>query len=168
MEMQRRFRLMRRGDRVLDLGASPGSWSLYATRECAARVVAVDLKPMVASPAERLTFIRGDLFDEELVRRIADLEDFQVLLSDAAPSTTGSGFLDAARSFEIAEQVLAIAELCLAKGGNLMLKVFQGGEEKRLMSRLTARFQRAQFFRPRSSPKGSSEIYLLGLAKKNT
>jgi 23S rRNA (uridine2552-2'-O)-methyltransferase len=165
-QMQARFRLLRPGSRVLDLGASPGSWSQYCLQQVGAEgvVVGVDLnEPAFEVPrGGRYHFLRGDIFSAETERRLLELGPYDLVLSDAAPLTSGSGLVDARRSLEIASRALQIAVYGLKQGGTLVVKVFQGGEEKQLLSAMGVRFQRARAFKPEASRRESRELYYLG------
>jgi len=162
-EIQSRFKLIGRGDRVLDVGATPGSWSLYLLRECGARVVAVDIAPLGGTVrADNLLFIRGDVFDDEVADRIRAAGPYNAVLSDAAPSTTGSRTVDCARSYALVERVLELAPELLEPGGTVVAKVFQGGGERELLATIRSSFETARAFKPRASRKASFEIYLIG------
>jgi 23S rRNA (uridine2552-2'-O)-methyltransferase len=166
-EIQEKYRPVGPGNRVLDLGASPGSWSLFILDLLAGagRVIGVDLNPPDGKLLSRkgYRFMQGDFTTADLVRRIAGEGPFDVVVSDAAPSTTGNRTLDTARSAEIARNVLDICEKCLAQGGNCVLKIFQGGEEKEILDRMRGRFASARAFKPKASRSESMETYFLGL-----
>jgi len=85
------------------------------------------------------------------------------VVSDAAPATTGNRTMDTSRSLEIAKQVLRIAEESLNTGGNLALKIFQGGEEKQVLDWIRARFATARAFKPKASRRESMETYYIGM-----
>ncbi len=168
-EMQERFTLVRPGNRVLDLGCSPGSWSLGVLEILAGRgsVLGVDLAepdPKL-SPRAGFAFLRGNFTSAEIRAQIAALGPFDVVLSDAAPSTSGNRIRDTARSQEIGAAVLAIADECLRPGGNLALKLFPGGEEGELLGAMRRRFSEARVVKPKASRSDSMEIYLLGLRR---
>ena len=166
-EIQRKFHLISTGDRLLDIGASPGSWSLYAVRELRARVVGVDLEEPAPGlkGLDGMSFVQGDILDEGIRRALLGLGPFNVLASDAAPKTTGNRLVDTQRSHDLAEQVLGLAHGCLMKGGNLVVKVFQGGAERELLERMRGLFESARTFKPKSSRKESFETYLIGIGK---
>ena len=166
-EIQRKFRLIHKGDRVLDIGASPGSWSLFAVRELRARVVAIDLQ----EPDNRLkeipgiTFLRGDLNDVGIGDTLQKLGPYNVVISDAAPTTTGNRLVDTQRSYALTERVLELASVCLIQGGHLVMKIFQGGAEQELRERIKGNYRSVKAFKPRSSRKKSVETYLVGTCK---
>ncbi len=152
---------------MLDLGASPGSWSLFILDLFAGGgdVTGVDLK----EPDQRLmsrrnfNFIPGDFTTQEVLGRIMEAAPYDSVVSDAAPSTTGNRTLDTARSMDIARQVLAICEKALAPGGNCLLKIFQGGEEKEILDRMRILFDASRAFKPKASRSDSMETYYIGL-----
>lgn len=171
-EMQDRFRLIRPGYRILDLGAAPGSWSQFCLQLLAGRgaVVAVDLAELKINapsggpeaPGAELRFIRGSIFDPQVERRCQELGPYDLVLSDAAPQTTGTSLVDTQASLELARRAVELACLCLKPGGNLVVKVFQGGEENQLLTRMRSLFARARVFKPGASRSESREIFLLG------
>lgn len=164
-EMQKRFRLIRPGQKILDIGASPGSWSRFALEELKGRglVVGVDLQEV--GPAARganYRFIRGDIFSDEVMARIAALGPFDLVLSDAAPSTSGTVVQDVQRSLDIGLRVLEIGEGVLKGGGGLVVKIFQGGEEKQVLDRMRRSFVHARAIRPEASRSESREVFFVG------
>ncbi|MGD9080525.1 MAG: RlmE family RNA methyltransferase [Desulfobacterales bacterium] len=169
-EAQKKFSLIKNGDRVLDLGCSPGSWLLYAAELTGkrGRVLGIDLKALriklppqaKALTADILTIDRTWLDEQKLGDR------FNVVLSDMAPATTGSKGLDAARSFQLCQTALNIAEMVLKPGGSFMCKIFQGQEFKEFSDIVRNRFKRHKIFKPRSSRKESKEIFIVGMGFK--
>ncbi len=167
-EMNDRFAIVRKGARVLDIGASPGSFSMYALKKAGAKsVVAVDLKPEISSlPEDRFTFLQGDAFRDPFVSQIRDLGPYDCVLSDAAPSTTGNRTVDTARSFNLAEQAVNLAADVLAPSGNLLVKVFQSGDERELLDVLKKSFETAKMIKPKASRKDSFEVFLVAIGYK--
>ena len=165
-EMQDRFSLLGEGQKVLDVGSAPGSWSQYCLQRLGAKgqLVGVDLDPVVVTPrfGGYYRFVQGDIFSQEIFSTLSELGPFDVILSDAAPRTSGSGLVDAQRSLELAERVLEIAECTLNPGGHLVVKIFQGGEEGQLLRRMKSLFHHARAFKPKASRGESRETYFLG------
>ena len=165
-EIQQKHAPIRPGSRVLDLGASPGSWSLFILDLLAGSgsVAGVDLNP----PDPRLRgrrhyeFLQADFGSEEAARWIQAHGPYDVVVSDAAPSTTGNRTRDTARSAEIVRQVFSICEACLVPGGSCVVKIFQGGEEKELRELMRGMFTQARAFKPRASRSDSMETYFIG------
>jgi 23S rRNA (uridine2552-2'-O)-methyltransferase len=168
-EIQEKFTLIRNGDRVLDLGASPGSWSIYVMDMLGGSggVTGVDLNPPDKALMSRkgYVFIQGDFTTEETASRIREAGLYSVVISDAAPSTTGNRMTDTARSLDIGEQVLMICGRVLGAGGNMAMKIFQGGEERRILDGMKGMFASARAFKPKASRQDSMEIYFVGLGR---
>jgi 23S rRNA (uridine2552-2'-O)-methyltransferase len=166
-EAQKKFRLIKKGDRVLDLGCSPGSWLLYAAELTGkrGRVLGIDLKSIrikIPPQAETLT---ADILtiDRAWMDKQEPGKHFDVVLSDMAPATTGNKALDAARSFQLCQAALSIAEMVLKPGGSFICKIFQGEEFKEFSDTVRSRFKRHKIFKPQSSRKESKEIYITGM-----
>jgi len=166
-EIQEKHGPVKPAARVLDLGASPGSWSLYLLDMLAGggSVTGVDLNEpdgkLLARKSYR--FLHGDFTTEEVERRIRQAGPFDIVVSDAAPSTTGNRTLDTARSAEIARKVISICETCLVPGGNCVLKIFQGGEERDILADMRRLFASARAFKPKASRSDSMETYFIGM-----
>jgi 23S rRNA (uridine2552-2'-O)-methyltransferase len=169
-EAQKKFRLIKKDDRVLDLGCSPGSWLLYAAELVGkgGRVVGIDLKEIRIKLPPQAKTLTADImtidrawFDEQ---KLGDR--FNVVLSDMAPATSGNKGLDAARSFQLCQAALNIAEMVLKPGGSFVCKIFQGEEFKKFSDTVKNRFKRHKIFKPQSSRKESKEIFVVGLGFK--
>jgi 23S rRNA (uridine2552-2'-O)-methyltransferase len=163
-EIQKRFHLLKRGQRILDIGAAPGSWSMYSSELVGEEglVVSVDLKEFsIPDPRGNIRILEGDAFSDSLRAELAVYAPFEVILSDAAPSTTGNRTVDTARSAGIAEQCILSAKDMLKEGGSLVIKVFQGGEEQQLLKRLKELFRTAKAFKPEASRKESFEVFFV-------
>lgn len=167
-EIQKKHRIIRKGDRVLDLGCSPGSWLLFAAREAGSggKVVGVDLKPVKERLPGNAQAMVGDIY--ELSRDAGETlgSGFEVVLSDMAPQTTGHKFSDAVRSFELCRTALAVADELLVPRGRFVCKIFQGEDFKAFCDDVKTRYDRMQIFKPQSSRKASPEIFVIGLGKK--
>ena len=127
-EIQKKYRLIRKGDRVLDLGCSPGSWLAYAAELTGpgGRVVGVDIKPVSMRLPAHVRVYKGDaLAPGEALLEMLD-ERFQAVISDMAPNTTGNKDVDAARSFHLCEAALALSHNVLLPNGSFVCKIFQG------------------------------------------
>ena len=168
-EIQRRFNVMHRGTRILDIGASPGSWSMYAAKVTGPKgfVVGVDLSAQApALPGERYEFIHADAFAAETLAHLRKSGLFHCILSDAAPATTGNRTVDTARSAALVENALNLAGVLLAPKGNMVAKIFQGGDENRLLQTAKSMFLTAKLFKPGASRKESFETFLIGVSRR--
>jgi 23S rRNA (uridine2552-2'-O)-methyltransferase len=168
-EIQKRYRLMRQGDRVLDLGAAPGSWVQLVSEVVGSRghVVAVDIKPIEHPFKGNVTILLRDVLEDALVEELQkDRAPFDVVLSDMAPATSGIRSADSARSSLLFERALAVAEGTLRPGGHFLAKIFQGSEFHDLLIEVKKRFRRVNVVKPDASKKTSKEIYILGMEFK--
>lgn len=167
-EIQRKFTLIKKNDRVLDLGCSPGSWLLYAAEITGpdGYVVGVDLKPVTVPLPSHARAFEGDILnmDDSLSEPMAD--GFQVVMSDMAPATTGMKDVDAARSLELCDMALDMALRHLAPGGAFVCKIFQGQDMKAFTDRVRPAFDTVKNFKPESCRKQSKEIYIIAKGKK--
>jgi 23S rRNA (uridine2552-2'-O)-methyltransferase len=164
-EIQQKHRLIQKGYKILDLGCSPGSWLLYAAKLTGdrGRVIGIDLKPVKIQAAPNIEIINGDVFalDAGVLGT-----DFNVVMSDMAPATTGHKAVDAARSAGLCETALAIAQRVLLPGGSFVCKIFQGPDFNQFVNSVRAGFDKQKIFKPRSSRKASKEIFIIGLGLK--
>ncbi len=168
MEIQKKFNVFDRSSSILDVGAAPGSWSLYILRELSGRgfLAAVDLLPLdITCRESNFFFLQGDAFSPENIAAIAARGPYRTVLSDAAPSTTGNRTVDTERSMQLVSSVLDLAEKVLSPGGNVAIKIFQGGEEKQVMQRMKQMFKTVKAFKPEAVRKISFETYLIGTGK---
>ncbi len=169
-EINASHRIIKPGDSVLDVGAAPGSWTLYTHRELIrgkGRIVAVDLNPLNLDPVPAtVTAFVGDAFSKDIRKRLTDLGPYDAIISDAAPMTTGNRTVDTSRSEALAENVVLLADEQLRTGGNLVIKIFQGGGQEEILKKLRAMFKKAKAFKPKASRDDSFEIFLIGLEKK--
>ena len=171
-EIQKKHRILARGQRVLDIGAAPGSWSMFAADtvgaaaedggESGGKVVSVDLKEFALPEGySQVQILTGDAFGKQIGGLLEELGPFDVILSDAAPLTTGNRTIDTARSESLAESCLELASGLLRSGGNMVVKLFQGGGERQLTERLRSLFESVKPYKPSSSRKESFEIFLV-------
>jgi 23S rRNA (uridine2552-2'-O)-methyltransferase len=165
-EILQKYRLLKNTARVLDIGAAPGSFSQYLLKHLRGRgwVYGVDISSEITIPGNynNFTFLQGDIFSDEVFTALVNWKPYDLVVSDAAPATSGNRLVDTYKSLAIAERVLIIAGATLAHNGNLIIKLFQGGEELKLMKKMKAWFKEVKGFKPKASRKESFEIYYLG------
>ena len=161
IELDDRFRLIRKGMRVVDLGAAPGGWTQVAVRRGAAEVVGVDLLPV--DPIQGATVIQGDFLDPDMPERLTALLGGRadLVLSDMAPNTTGHAATDHLRIMALAETALDFSRTILAPGGTFVTKVFQGGSERDMLAAMKRDFATVRHAKPPASRKESSELYVM-------
>ncbi|MDR3155932.1 MAG: RlmE family RNA methyltransferase [Holosporaceae bacterium] len=163
MEIDDKFALIKNATSIIDLGAAPGSWSqLLAARAAEnAKIVALDLLPF--APLDRVHQYVGNFEDMALQSAVAEYleQKADLILSDMSPSTTGHRQIDHLKIMALVENVLIFACKILQMDGALVIKIFQGGEEKRFASHLKTIFRRVVFFKPQASRNESREIYLV-------
>ena len=165
-EIQQAHRLMRRGNRVVDLGCWPGGWLQVAAEAVgpSGLVVGVDLAA-IDPPIEyeNVVAIRGDITEGSVLEEIsaAARGPADVLLSDAAPKLTGVRAVDRAREEGLLESVEARVPELLRPGGSLLLKILECPEAQAIDRRLRARFSKARSVKVAASRKGTTERYLL-------
>lgn len=167
IEIDQRWRVMARGDLVLDAGAAPGSWSQVAIKRVGprGRVVAIDLKKIDTHlMPEEIELIEGDL--REFEPASVGVEHFDVLLSDMAPDTTGDPFGDHHRSVRLCNELLDRARHWLRPGGNLVMKVFEGEAYRDLLDRTAGMFEKSKGFKPKASRGESVEMFVTGLGHR--
>eukprot|EP00937_MAST-01D_sp_MAST-1D-sp2_P005836 g5836.t1 len=163
--MNEKHGILKRGDRVVDLGASPGGWSKVARDIVGAQgsVIAVDLLDMPEGPPAGVQFVRGDAFDEAVLTEVVWLCGGKVdaVLSDMAPNTSGSAWVDHARIMELCHDAHLFARANLRGGGSFLCKIFRGEDEQELREALLEDFERVVVIKPKSSRKDSSEAFML-------
>jgi 23S rRNA (uridine2552-2'-O)-methyltransferase len=166
-EIDRKYRLLRPGGRVLDLGCRPGSWLQYAAGVVgpAGALVGIDRAPL-DKPIPGARIVVGDVFDVSIEALKADLPAFDVVLSDMAPDTSGVRSLDQARSEGLFERALEIAELTLDRGGHFVGKLFQGPDWQRLIKRAREGFAEVRTVKPAGSRKESIEQYVVAMNRR--
>lgn len=166
-EMQEKFHLIRKGDRVLDLGCAPGSWLLYAAEQVgkAGQVIGIDKQPLSIPLPSHAKVLIGDalVMNDDLSAILTD--GFNVVLSDMAPATTGNKNVDAARSLDLCRAALDIAKACLVPDGSFVCKIFQGEDFKAFSDMVRHCFHTHKIFKPQSCRKASKEIYIIGKGK---
>ncbi|GAC1338494.1 MAG: RlmE family RNA methyltransferase [Myxococcales bacterium] len=164
-EIQRRFRLLRAGGRVLDLGAAPGGWCQIAARAVGARgyVLGLDLEAIPPLPPPVQTWV-ADAFAPELLARLRNEghAPYDAVLSDLAPKTSGVHTVDEARSIALAERALGLALQVLQPGGAFVVKVFMGGDFEAYHRTAKQAFKQVKVVKPEATlARHSKEVYLV-------
>ena len=169
-QIQKKFKIMREGDTVIDLGAAPGGWSQVAKETVGetGTVIGIDLSRV--QPINGVTFLQGDLTKDSTLHEIKQVitdKKVDVVLSDMSPNISGNYSIDHARSIYLCEQSLNLVELILRSGGNFVCKIFMGPDLEECSRKTKQRFRVVKQFSPQASRKSSSEIYLVALTFHN-
>lgn len=164
-EIQDKFGLFRRGDLVLDIGSSPGGWSEIIVGITQKEVLALDISEMQTLTGVEFHRIdvkspRAETLIEDFLRRHGK-KGFNCIVSDAMVKTSGTAERDHAGSYLLCERVMQLAEHYLLKGGNTLVKQFQGDLTKEFTDKWKKEYRVYKVTRPASSRKSSSELYIL-------
>ena len=168
-EIDQKFRLIRPGQLIIDLGAAPGSWSQYVVKKMdkSSRLMMLDLLPF--DPIEGAELFQGDFTERASLDRIetwSNGKQFDLVLSDMAPNITGIALQDQARYERLLESVLEFCQSSLRPGGNLLTKFFEGESAQVIRAQMKKQFNQLKTIKPDASRSNSKELYLLALNRK--
>jgi 23S rRNA (uridine2552-2'-O)-methyltransferase len=171
-EIDEKFKILKPGYKVLDLGAAPGSWSQYASEKVGkqGRIIGIDLQAIKLT-LPNAVFVTADMRDHDLDKTMTEAgvaPPFDLVMSDMAPKTTGIRVTDATRSVELCELALATAEKYLRARGSFIAKLFHSDEFEGFRKLLRDRFGRVEVLRPKSTRKESKEIFFIALLYKGS
>lgn len=166
IELDERFHVIRKGARVIDLGAAPGGWAQVCVKRGAGKVVGVDL--LAIDPLPGATFLQMDFLEPEapaaLIEALGGQPD--LVLSDMAANTTGHAKTDQIRTGALAEAAAEFAIAHLAPGGAFVTKAFQGGLDAALLTRLKQNFESVRHAKPPASRAESAEVYVVAMGRR--
>jgi 23S rRNA (uridine2552-2'-O)-methyltransferase len=166
-----KYRFIRRGDVVVDLGAAPGGWIQAARKIVGNRgfVLGVDLKPIAPFPQEYVRTIVGDMTEPETTQQILELlpRKADVVISDASPNISGIWEVDHARQIDLATKALRIALHILRPSGNFFVKVFEGDMLEDFTKTVETHFAAVKVIKPKASRAKSSEMFILAMNLKS-
>ena len=163
-QIQDKFKLIKPGACVVDIGCAPGGWSQVAQPWVGRNGTIVGVDLLEIAPLPHVQFIQGDFTAADCQHRIIEAlngQPLSVLLSDMAPNTCGIAAVDHLRIMALLEEIVAFACQHLAPNGCLVAKFFQGGTEKQLLAQLKQRFAKIAHFKPQASRSASTELYLV-------
>lgn len=170
LQAVKKYKFIKPGDVVLDLGAAPGGWTQAARKlvEESGFVLAVDLKQIESFEESNVRTVIGDVSEPQTVKVILELlpHSADVVISDVAPNVSGIWELDNARQIDLAQQSLKVAASVLRYGGNFFVKVFQGSSTNRFINEVRRQFSFVKMVKPRASRSKSAELYVLGMNYK--
>jgi len=160
--------LIERSNHILELGSSPGGWSQVISKNKNIdnfKLVCVDLLDNNIKLNDNIFFIKGNFKDEFVRKKIKNFHNakFDLILSDMSPNTIGHQETDHLKIIQLADDILDFSLDYLKLNSNLVIKIFQGSNEKDFIDKLNKKFEIVRYFKPKSSRKESSEIYLISL-----
>lgn len=166
-EIDRRLRLFRHGQRILDLGAAPGSWSMYAGQRVGAEggVFAVDLQELPPTLGANVRTLTTDALGVAL-HELGEPASYDVVLSDMAPSTSGSKARDQALSYELFSRALSVAATLGRPGSHFLAKLFMGPDFQSARLAVRNQYAECRVLRPAGTRQQSSEVFIAGLGLK--
>ncbi|WJI09930.1 RlmE family RNA methyltransferase [Methanobacterium sp. CWC-01] len=172
LQLNKKFKIIRKGDRILDLGAAPGGWSQVALEAVGeeGRVVAVDLQRIRPFTEENFKSIKGDFTTREVKEEIISALEGQaaVILSDASPKLSGIKDVDQMRSMDLFQAVMEMCDSTLRYNGSLIMKLFQGPQFPEMLKTVKKKFRMVKTTKPPSSRKKSVEMYLVARGFRGT
>jgi 23S rRNA (uridine2552-2'-O)-methyltransferase len=162
LQMNEKFRIIKKGDSVVDLGAAPGGWLQVAKELSGGTVVGVDLEKIAPIPGV-LTF-KADITADDTLNLIKEAlgDSADVVICDAAPNLSGAWDVDHSRSIDLARSALRMANKLLKPEGNFLVKVFQGDTFLDYLAEVKRQFEKSQAHSPAASRKESAETYIIG------
>jgi len=170
-EIDNKFKVLSKNDRVLDLGYFPGSWTQYCAKKVGpqGRVVGADIQEVNTKLAilKNVKVFEKDVFALSGPNDLGEKDKFDCIVSDMAPKTTGIKSVDQDRSFELVAKIFDLCPTLLKEGGNMTAKIFEGPDTLSLVKKWKKSFERLEYFRPKSIRKNSKEVYIVGLVFKN-
>ncbi|MGC4025338.1 MAG: RlmE family RNA methyltransferase [Mesorhizobium sp.] len=166
-EIDRRVQLLHSGQHVLDLGAAPGSWSLYASQRVGerGRVLAVDIQEIRQAFGANVEVIQGDALDLQSSLLVRE-KPYDVVLSDMAPNTSGNKVRDQAQSFELFMRALMVAAELGKPGSKFVGKLFMSGDFQEARKAVAERYEKVQVIRPEGTRSVSSEVFVVAIGLK--
>ena len=169
LQMNRSYNIIKKGDRVVDLGCAPGGWLQVAVKEVrsSGNVIGIDLKPV--TPVADAIILQGSIEDPNMLSKIAEILGCKadVVLSDLAPNVSGVWDIDHARQISLSTIALGFVQQVLRVGGSSVFKVFEGDMLKESKSELRKSFGKVLLSKPSASRQESSELYIICLDFKH-
>ncbi len=169
LQINRSYHIIKKGDKVIDLGCAPGGWLQVAVKEVrsSGNVIGMDLKPV--TPVAGAIILQGSIEDPNMLSKIAEILGCKadVVLSDLAPNVSGVWDIDHARQISLSTIALRFAQQVLRVGGSSVFKVFEGDMLMEFRSELRKSFGKVLLSKPSASRQESSELYIICLDFKH-
>lgn len=171
IEIDDKDKLIKPGMTVVDLGSTPGSWSQVAMKRMQnqGRVIALDILDM--TPINGVEFIQGDFREEEVLKKLEKTlnnKQIDLVIADMAPNMSGIADVDQAGAVYLTELALEFSKDWLKPNGNFLVKVFMGAGFEEVLQSMRSMFEKVVTRKPKASRGRSTEVYLLGLGRKNS
>ena len=165
IEIQNKYKIIKKNDSVLDIGCAPGSWLQIIKKFTKGNILGVDL--VKVKPLKGVDFIQMDVTDSEFVPLIKEKYGlFNVIVSDIAPKTSGVRARDQALSYELSRMSFIVATKLLKKGGNFVVKTFQSQDTDDLFKEIKKSFTFVKRYIPESTRRSSKELYIIATGFK--
>ena len=169
LQINRSYNILKKGDKVVDLGCAPGGWLQVAVKEVrqSGKVIGIDLKPV--TPVVDAIILQGSIEDPDMLSKIEEIlgSKADVVLSDLAPNVSGVWDIDHARQISLSTNALQFTQRVLRIGGSSVFKVFEGNMLKEFRSELHKSFGKVLLSKPSASRQESSELYIICLNFKH-
>lgn len=159
-QINKKYNLIKKNDKVLDLGCWPGGWLLIAKSIVGERGYVLGIDEKQIKMIEGVDFIKADVLSDNVFDK--SKVKFDVVISDLAPNTSGIIELDIERSYELSLRGLEIAKKVLKRNGNFLCKIFMGGSFNDFLKKVREDFEFVKSAKPDASKKGSKETYIVG------
>lgn len=170
-EIDKKYKVLKKGQCVLDLGYYPGSWIQYTSKVVGekGKVVGIDIKPVntKTQAISNVTVFQKDINDVKDLEELGVSDKFDCLVSDMAPNTTGIKSVDQARSLQLVEMVFYHLPNFLHDGGNFVIKVFDSHDAQMFLKEQKHLFKKYHFLKPKSTRSVSKEFFVIGIGYKN-
>lgn len=169
-EIDAKYKVLAKGDVVVDFGYHPGSWIQYTSRKVGEKgsVIGIDIKPVnkKLSPLKNVTLFEKSIFDVDVLEDLNVEGLFDTVLSDMAPNTTGIKSVDQDRSINLIEEVFHLLPKFLKPGGNLVIKIFDSHQAQVFLKEQKGHFEEFHFLKPKSTRSVSKEFFGIGKSYK--
>jgi 23S rRNA (uridine2552-2'-O)-methyltransferase len=164
-EIDKKYKLIKQGSRILDLGCYPGSWTQFCIKKAGqgGKIIGIDLQKPTRVSSPNFRFIEADILAFDPGAFSQEIREIDLVISDLAPQTTGNKFTDTCMSMALVEKALEIAVAVLKKGGHFICKVFEGEDFKPFKDKASGYFDQTRILRPSAVRKRSREVYLIGI-----
>jgi len=161
IELNSKFKIIKKNSYLLDLGAYPGGWSQVASKIITkGKILSLDIKPM--KPIQNIKFLKCDIFDENTKTKIINFfqDKLDAVISDMAANTTGNKSLDSIRTNQLCIEAINLSSVILKSNGTLVSKLFMGDDFLEVKKTAKLIFEDVSFFKPESSRNESKETYI--------